>query len=172
MSTTSSGSCCPDPVRVSKAKEISTGALAVRRFGSMFHDREFADVLLRHQVQSGSSNQDITEPFPVRCSASFLRVGPDASREGQDEMTKSGGCLATAWRQPLIDNVHDSDGCRVFSLDGTMKIAMVLRVYETRILHREEGVLDNRVDDNTYVYSYLEGGLLGGSQQIVNPVTS
>ena len=37
-----------------KSKEISTGALAVRRVGKMFHEREFADVLLRHQLQSGS----------------------------------------------------------------------------------------------------------------------
>ena len=34
---------------------ISTGTLAVRRVGNMFCDREFADVLLRHLLQSGSS---------------------------------------------------------------------------------------------------------------------
>ena len=53
-------------------KEISTGTLAVRRVGNMFHDREFADVLLRRLLQSGSR---ITS---LRCSASWLRVGSDA----------------------------------------------------------------------------------------------
>ena len=69
----------------------------------------------------------------------------------------------TAWRQALIDCLHDADGCRVLSLDGTMKIAMGLRRYETMIPHREEGVVDNRVDDNTCVLTVraLEGGLLG-----------
>ena len=46
-----------------------------------------------------------------------------------------------AWRQALIDNLHDADGCRVLSLDGTMEIAMGLPRCETMIPHREEGEL-------------------------------
>ena len=48
----------------------------------------------------------------------------------------------TAWRQALIDILHDAHGRRVLSLDVTMKIAMGLRRYETMIPHREEGVVD------------------------------
>ena len=64
----------------------------------------------------------------------------------------------TAWRQALIDILHDADGCRVLSLDGTMEIAMGLRRYETMILHREEGVVDNTC---VLTIRTLEGGFLG-----------
>ena len=67
-----------------------------------------------------------------------------------------------AWRQALIDNLYNVGGCRVLSLDGTMKIAMGLRRYETMIPRREDGSADTLVDDNTCVLTMrtLEGGLL------------
>ena len=68
----------------------------------------------------------------------------------------------TAWQQALMNNLHSSDGFRVLSLDGTMKIAMGLRRYETRIPRPAEGIVDGGVDDNSCVLTIrtLEGGLL------------
>ena len=68
----------------------------------------------------------------------------------------------TAWQQALMNNLHLSDGFRVLSLDGTMKIAMGLRRYETRIPGPAEGIVGGGVDDNTCVLTIrtLEGGLL------------
>ena len=68
----------------------------------------------------------------------------------------------TAWQQALMNNLHSSDGFRVLSLDGTMKIAMGLRRYETRIPRPQGGIVDGGVDDNTCVLTIctLEGGLL------------
>ena len=68
----------------------------------------------------------------------------------------------TAWQQALMNNLHSSDGFRVLSLDGTVKIAMGLRRYETRIPRPAEGIVDGGVDDNTCVLTIrtLEGGLL------------
>ena len=68
----------------------------------------------------------------------------------------------SAWRHALIDNLLCADGCRVLCLDGTMKIAMGLRRYETTILRREEGIVHNRLGDNTCVLPIrtLESGLL------------
>ena len=34
-------------------KDVSGGAHSVRRVGNMLYDREFAEVLLRHLLQSG-----------------------------------------------------------------------------------------------------------------------
>ena len=51
----------------------------------------------------------------------------------------------TAWQQALKNNLHLSDGCRVLSLDGTMKIGMGLRRY---------GIVDGGVDDNTCVLTF------------------
>ena len=36
------------------SKDVSSGTLSVRRVGNMLYDREFADVLLRSLLQSGS----------------------------------------------------------------------------------------------------------------------
>ena len=43
------------------------------------------------------------------------------------------GPEVTAWHHPLTNNLHSSDGFRVLSLDGTMKLVMGLRRYETMI---------------------------------------
>ena len=58
----------------------------------------------------------------------------------------------TAWQQALMN----------LSLDGTLRIAMGLRRYETRIPRPAEGIVDGGVDDNTCVLTIrtLEGGLL------------
>ena len=68
----------------------------------------------------------------------------------------------TAWQQALMNNLHSSNGFRALSLDGTMKIAMGLHRYETRIPRPAEGIVDGGVDDNTCVLTFrtLEGGLL------------
>ena len=38
---------------------------------------------------------------------------------------------AIAWRQALIDTLYNAGDFRVLSVDGTMKIVMGLRRYET-----------------------------------------
>ena len=68
-----------------------------------------------------------------------------------------------AWRQALIDNLYNVGGCRVLSLDETMKIAMGLRRYETMIHRREDGGADTVVDDNTCVLTMRSRHLRAGS---------
>ena len=57
----------------------------------------------------------------------------------------------SAWKQALYEAVHSSSGFRVLSLDGTMKIAMGLRRYETKIPGGRVRTLDDVVDHNTCV---------------------
>ena len=133
----------------------------------MFFYMEFADVLLRHQLQSGSRIKTFLNRFQCDVQLRGCVLGHMLPENAKTIWPKAEDVLhgpdVTAWRQALIDNLHDADGCRVLSLDGTMKIAMGLRRYETMIPHREEGVVDNRVDDNTCVLTIrtLEGGLGG-----------
>ena len=111
----------------------SNGALAVRRVGNM-------DVLLRHQLQSGSRIKTLLNRF--KCDVDGCVLGQMLPENAKTIWPIVEDVLhgpdVTAGRQALIDNLHDADGCRVLSLDGTMKIAMGLRRYETMILHREE----------------------------------
>ena len=67
-----------------KEKEARTGTLPVRRVGNM-HCRTSIPVAVREQAH------DISEPFPVRHSASWLRVGPHASGTCEDKVAYSGG---------------------------------------------------------------------------------
>ena len=133
----------------------------------MFCDKEFADVLLRHQLQSGSRIETFLNRFQCDVQLRGCVLGQMLPESAKTTWPKVEDTLhgpdVTAWRQALINNLHDADGCRVLSLDGTMKIAMGLRRYETMIPHREDGVVDNRVDDNTCVLTIrtLEGRFLG-----------
>ena len=132
----------------------------------MYYDREFADIVLRYLLQSGS-----------RLTTSLNRFQCDIQLRGcvlghmLPELAKTMWPVAedvlhspdvTAWQQALMNNLHSSDGFRVLSFDGTMKIAMGLRRYETRIPRPQGGIVDGGVDDNPCVLTIrtLEGGLL------------
>ena len=78
-------------------KEISTGTLAVRRVGNMFHDG-VRGCFASTPVAARKQNHLISESFSVRCSASWLRVGPD-------DMACSGGRLAQSRRHGLATRV-------------------------------------------------------------------
>ena len=68
----------------------------------------------------------------------------------------------SAWKQALCEALHSSSGFRVLSLDGTMKIVMGLRRYETKIPGGRVRTVDDVVDHNTCVLTIrtLEGGVL------------
>ena len=106
------------------SKEIGTGALAVRRVGNMFYDKEFADVLLRHQFQSGSRIKTFLNRFQYDVQLRGCVLGQMLPESTKTIWPKVEDVLhgrdVTAW-QALIDNLHDADSCRVLSLDGTTK---------------------------------------------------
>ena len=121
----------------------------------------------RHQLQSRSRIKTFLNRFQCDVQLRGCVLGqmlPESPKTIWPSVEDAlHGPDVTAWRQALVDNLYNADGCRVLSLDGTMKISMGLRRFETMIHHREEGVVDNRVDENTCVLTIrtLEGEPLG-----------
>ena len=124
--------------------------------GTCIMTGEFGDVLLRHLLQSGSRVASFLSRF--QCDRCFPRMRKPSGQKWRTSYTVP---TSIAWRQALIDTLYNAGDFRVLSVDGTMKIAMGLRRYETMISRREDGVVDNVVDDNTCVLTIrtLEGGL-------------
>ena len=147
-------------------KEARTGTLPVRRVGNMYYDREFAEIVLRYLLQSGSRLTTSLNRFQCDIQLRGCVLGHMLPEHAKtmwpivEDVLRSPD--VTAWQQALMNNLHSSDGFRVLSLDGTMKIAMGLRRYETRIPRPAEGIVNGGVDDNTCVLTIrtLEGGLL------------
>ena len=139
-------------------KEARTGTLPVRRVRKMYQEREFADVLLRYLLQSGSRLTTSLNRFKCDIQLRGCVLGHILPEHAKTMWPKVEDVLhspdVTAWQHALKNNLRSSDGFRVLSLDGTMKIAMGLRRYETRILRRQEGIVDSGVDDNTCVLAF------------------
>ena len=128
------------------------------------YDREFAAIVLRYLLQSGSRLTTSLNHFQCDIQLRGCVLGhilPEHAKTmwPMEDVLQSPD--VTAWQQALKHNLHSSDGFRVL-LDGTMKIAMGLRRYETRIPRPQGGIVDGGVDVNTCVLTIrtLEGGLL------------
>ena len=137
MSTKSSGSCFPDRVRVSQARRsasehspfVVSGTCSVTESSRVFcfGDSCNREVKSRHFLKRFQCD--------VQLHGCFLcqMLPENAKTIWPTEKDVLHGPDVTAWRQALIDKLQGADGCRVLSLDGTVKIAMGLRRYETMI---------------------------------------
>ena len=128
-------------------KDIGSGAVAARRVGNVFHDRGFADVFLRHLMQTGGSHAHDDEPLQCDIQLQGCQLGhmllehPKMVAEDiQLQGCQQGHMLpehpmwpvaedivrnpdVSAWKSALYDGLRSADGFHVLTVDGTMNIA-------------------------------------------------
>ena len=100
-------------------------------------------------VTDRKQHEDGSEPHAVRYSTSWLCSLPENAKTIWpivEDVVKSPD--VSTWKRALHDALHSSSGFRVLSLDGTNKIAMGLRRYETRIPRGHSETVENVVDHN------------------------
>ena len=137
-STESSGCCCRDLVPV-YCKAVLSRTLAVRRVGNMFYDRDFAEVPLRHLLHTRTrmtlSLTSMQCDYQLRVCVSD-HVFP---RNAKTPWSIAGDVVqsldVSSWKRALYECLHSSDGFRVLSFVGPMKIGMGVRRYERRKSH-------------------------------------
>ena len=72
-------------------KDIGPGVVAARPVGNVFYDRGFADVFLRHLMQTGGSHPHDDEPFAVRHANARLPARSHAPGAPEDDVACGGG---------------------------------------------------------------------------------
>ena len=109
-------------------KDIGSGAVAARRVGNVFYNRGFADVFLRHPMQTARSHAQDDEPFAVRHPTARLPARSHCSWSTRRrccpwQRTSSVVPDVSAWKSALLDGLRSADGFHLLSVDGTLKMA-------------------------------------------------
>ena len=104
-------------------KDIGSGAVTARRVGNVFHDRGFADVLLRYLMQTGG-RMHMTQLQGCQLDH-MLPEHPKTMWPVAEDTARSPD--VSAWKSALYDGLRSADGFHVLTVDGTMKISMGVR---------------------------------------------
>ena len=102
-------------------KDIGSGAVAARRVGNVFYDRGFADVFLRHPMQTGGRMH--TTMNRLQCDIQLqgcqrghmLLEHPKTVWPVAEDIVRSPD--VSAWKSALYDGLRSADGFHVLSVD-------------------------------------------------------
>ena len=97
-----------------------------RWVGNVFHARGFADVFLRHLMQTGgrmhmTMNRVQCDVQLQGCQPGHLLPEPKTMWPVAEDVVRSPD--VSAWKSAFYDGLRSADGFHVLSVDGTMKIA-------------------------------------------------
>ena len=112
-------------------KDIGSSAVAARRVGNVFRDRGFADVFLRHLMQTGGRTHTTMNRLQCDIQLQGCQQGhmlpehPKTMWLVVEDTVRSPD--VSAWKSALYDGLRSVNGFHVLSVDGTMKITMGVR---------------------------------------------
>ena len=158
-----------------RLQNIGPGAVAARQVGNVFYDRGFADVFLRHLMQTeGRMHMTMNR---LQCDIQLQGCQPGHKLP---EHPKTMGPVAedivrspdvSAWKSALYDGLESADGFHVLSVDGSMKIATGVRRRDAGTALTPRGSQQDHVDhkyvraDNAYVARCCLGPCRGPQRQ-------
>ena len=105
-------------------KDIGSGAVTARRVGNVFHDSGFADVFLRHLMQTGGRKHMTMNRLQCDIQLPGCQLGhllpehPQTKWPVAEDIVRSSDL--SAWKSALYDGLWSADGFHVLCVDGTV----------------------------------------------------
>ena len=136
-------------------RDIGSGAVAARRVGNVFYKRGFADVFLRHLMQTGGRMHMPMNRLQCVIQLQGCQLGhtlpehPKTMWPVAEDIVRSPD--VSAWRTAMYDGLRSADGFHVLSVDGTIKIATGVRRRDAGTPLTPGGSQQDHVDHNTCV---------------------